>query len=398
MKHSLLTPGALDGIRVLDLTRVLAGPWCTQLLGDMGAEIVKVERPLEGDDTRAWGPPFLKDPDGRDSNEAAYYLSANRNKKSIAIDIASKEGQDQIRDLMMHCDVVVENFKVGQLARYGLDYAALKKVRPDVIFCSITGFGQTGPWAQRAGYDFIIQGLGGFMSVTGERDDLPGGGPQKAGVAISDLFTGMYAANAILAAVVYRERTGIGQMIDLALLDVMVATMANINSNYLVSGQVPKRAGNAHGNIVPYQTFACSDGHLILAVGNDGQFQRFCTAAGCPELAEDARFATNPLRVRNRLVLIPLLENVLMRRTRAEWILLLEAATVPCGPINAINEVFDNPQVKARGMALTMNHPIGGTVNLVANPIRMSETPPTYRRAPPTLGQHQADVLETDPD
>lgn len=398
MKHSLRTPGALEGIRVLDLTRVLAGPWCTQLLGDMGAEIIKVERPLEGDDTRAWGPPFLKDREGRDSHEAAYYLSANRNKKSITVDIASKEGQDQIRELMMHCDVVVENFKVGQLARYGLDYAALKEVRPDVIFCSITGFGQTGPWAQRAGYDFIIQGLGGFMSVTGERDDLPGGGPQKAGVAISDLFTGMYAANAILAAVVYRQRTGVGQMIDLALLDVMVATMANINSNYLVSGQVPKRAGNAHGNIVPYQTFACADGHIILAIGNDGQFQRFCAAAGCGELAEDARFASNPSRVRNRLVLIPILENVLLKRTRAEWITLLEAATVPCGPINAINEVFENPQIKARGMALTMTHPVGGTVNLVANPIQMSETPPTYRRAPPTLGQHQADVFDTEPD
>jgi formyl-CoA transferase len=398
MKHSLRTPGALEGIRVLDLTRVLAGPWCTQLLGDMGADIIKVERPIEGDDTRAWGPPFLKDREGHDSREAAYYLSANRNKKSITVDIASADGQKTIRDLMTHCDVVVENFKVGQLARYGLDYEALRQVRPDVIFCSITGFGQTGPWAQRAGYDFIIQGLGGFMSVTGERDDLPGGGPQKAGVAISDLFTGMYAANAILAAVIYRQRTGIGQMIDLALLDVMVATMANINSNYLVSGQVPRRAGNAHGNIVPYQTFACADGHIILAVGNDGQFQRFCAAAGCAELASDERFSSNPMRVRNRAILVPLLEHIVMKRTRADWISLLEAATVPCGPINPIDEVFENPQVKARGMGLSMAHPVSGTLNLVANPIQMSETPPTYRRAPPTLGQHQADVLESDRD
>ncbi len=396
MKDSLPNEGALQGIRVLDLTRVLAGPWCTQLLGDMGAEVIKVERPLEGDDTRAWGPPFLKDGQGHDSREAAYYLSANRNKKSVTIDIASARGQATVRKLASECDVVVENFKVGQLERYGLDYPSLKRVREDLIFCSITGFGQTGPWAQRAGYDFIIQGLGGFMSVTGERDDLPGGGPQKAGVAISDLFTGMYAANAILAAIVYRQRTGLGQMIDMALLDVMVATMANINSNYLVSGQVPQRAGNAHGNIVPYQTFACADGHIILAVGNDGQFQRFCAAAGCTELARDERFATNPMRVRNRLILVPVLEQVLIKRSRAEWIALLEAATVPCGPINSISEVFDNPQVKAREMAITMSHPVTAGLKLVANPIRMSKTPPTYRLAPPMLGQHQDEILGDD--
>ncbi len=387
--------GALDGVRVIDLTRILAGPWCTQLLGDMGADVIKIERPDGGDDTRAWGPPFLKNGDGEDTHEAAYYLSANRNKRSVAVDIASEKGQEQIRELVKTADVVIENFKVGQLARYGLDYASLKVIKPDLIYCSITGFGQTGPWAQRAGYDFIVQGIGGFMSVTGERDDLPGGGPQKAGVAVSDLFSGLYAANAIVSALYHRQRTGVGQAIDVALLDVMVSAMANINSNYLISGVAPGRAGNAHGNIVPYQVFACADGHIILAVGNDGQFQRFCAAAGCSELSEDARFATNPQRVRHREILVPLLEVVLKTRTKNDWIERLEAATVPCGPINPVNEVFENPQVIARGLKIDMPHPISGRVPLVANPLKMSATPPSYRRAPPTLGQHQDEVLSS---
>ena len=385
--------GALSGVRVIDLTRILAGPWCTQFLGDMGADVIKIERPDGGDDTRAWGPPFLKDAADKDSHEAAYYLSANRNKRSVAVDIASKQGQAQIRQLIMDADVVIENFKVGQLARYGLDYQSLRPLKPDLIYCSITGFGQTGPWAQRAGYDFIVQGIGGFMSVTGERDDLPGGGPQKAGVAVSDLFSGLYAANAIVTALYHRQRTGVGQSIDVALLDVMVSTMANINSNYLISGVAPGRAGNAHGNIVPYQVFACADGHLILAVGNDGQFQRFCAAAGCSELSADLRFATNPQRVRHRDILVPLLEVVLMTRTKHDWIERLEAATVPCGPINNIDEVFENPQVMARDLKISMPHPVSKNVSLVANPLKMSVTPPTYRRPPPMLGEHQDEVF-----
>jgi formyl-CoA transferase len=387
--------GALHGVTVVDLTRILAGPWCTQFLGDMGADVIKIERPDGGDDTRAWGPPFLKSAAGEDSHEAAYYLSANRNKRSLAIDIASAEGQAIILNLVKRADVVIENFKVGQLKRYGLDYESLKAIKPDLISCSITGFGQTGPWAQRAGYDFIVQGIGGFMSVTGERDDLPGGGPQKAGVAVSDLFSGLYAANAILSALFHKQRTGVGQAIDVALLDVMVATMANMNSNYLISHKVPGRAGNAHSNIVPYQVFPCADGHIILAVGNDGQFQRFCAAAGCSELCQDERFATNPQRVRHRETLVPLLNVILMTRTKADWIERLEAATVPCGPINGIDEVFENEQVKARHLAISMPHPLSGEVPLVANPLKMSVTPPTYRRPPPMLGQHQDELLGT---
>jgi formyl-CoA transferase len=385
--------GALDGVTVVDLTRILAGPWCTQFLGDMGADVIKIERPDGGDDTRTWGPPFLKNSDGSDTREAAYYLSANRNKRSVAVDIASAAGQATIKALVATADVVIENFKVGQLKRYGLDYASLKAVKPDLIFCSITGFGQTGPWAQRAGYDFIVQGIGGFMSVTGERDDLPGGGPQKAGVAVSDLFSGLYAANAIVSALYHRSKTGEGQAIDVALLDVMVSTMANMNSNYLVSGKVPGRAGNAHSNIVPYQVFPCADGHLILAVGNDGQFQRFCEAANCPHLAADERFVSNPQRVRHRDVLVPLLNDILKQRSKADWIERLEAATVPCGPINGIDEVFENEQVKARELLIEMPHPVTGTVKLVANPVKMSATPPSYRRPPPMLGEHQDEVM-----
>jgi formyl-CoA transferase len=384
---------ALGHIRVLDLTRVLAGPWCAQNLADLGADVIKVERPGAGDDTRSWGPPYLQDADGRDTSEAAYYLAANRGKRSVTLDIATPEGQDIVRRLARQSDVVLENYKVGQLKKYGLDYESLKREKPDLIYCSITGFGQDGPYAQRAGYDFIIQGMGGFMSVTGERDDLPGGGPQKAGVAISDLMTGMYSTIAVMAALTHRDRTGEGQYIDMALLDVQVAMLANMNTNYLASGNPPKRWGNAHPNIVPYQTFATSGGHSIVAVGNDGQYRRFIEAGGRPELANDDRFATNPMRVRHRDTLVPLLADMVKTKTKQEWIDALEAAGVPCGPINTLGEVFDNPQVNARGLRIDLPHPTGGKVKLVGNPIKMSATPPCYDMSPPMLGQHTEEVL-----
>jgi len=386
-------PKALGHIRVLDLSRVLAGPWCAQNLADLGADVIKIERPGSGDDTRAWGPPYAKDAAGRDTQEAAYYLTANRGKRSMTVDIASSEGQALLRELVVSCDVVLENFKVGHLARYGLDYASLKALKPDLVYCSITGFGQDGPYAHRAGYDFLIQGMGGLMSVTGERDDLPGGGPQKAGVALTDLMTGMYATVAVLAALTHRDRTGEGQHIDMALLDTQVAMLANVGSNYLNSGKAPKRWGNAHANIVPYQTFACLDGHIIVAAGNDGQYQKFVEAGGRPELALDARFATNPLRVQHRDVLVPLLAEMVGEKTRAAWIALLEEHGVPCGPINDVGEVFANEQVQARAMAIALPHPSAGEVTLVRNPIRMSATPATSTVAPPTLGQHTLDVL-----
>jgi len=386
-------PKALGHIRVLDLSRVLAGPWCSQNLADLGADVIKIERPLLGDDTRAWGPPYAKDADGKDTLEAAYYLSANRGKRSLTVDIASSEGQDLLRELVRHCDVVLENFKVGHLKRYGLDYESLKAIKPDLVYCSITGFGQDGPYAHRAGYDFLIQGMGGLMSVTGERDDLPGGGPQKAGVALTDLMTGMYATVAVLAALTHRDRSGEGQHIDMALLDTQVAMLANVGSNYLNSGKPPKRWGNAHANIVPYQTFACLDGHIIVAIGNDGQYQKFVEAGGRPELGSDARFATNPLRVQNRDVLVPMLAAMVERKKRDEWIALLEDKGVPCGPINDVGEVFANEQVQARGMAVELPHPSAGQVKLVRNPIRMSATPATSDIAPPTLGQHTDEVL-----
>ncbi|NEX60509.1 CaiB/BaiF CoA transferase family protein [Noviherbaspirillum galbum] len=384
---------ALGHIRVLDLTRVLAGPWCAQNFADLGADVIKVERPGAGDDTRSWGPPYLRDAEGRDTSEAAYYLAANRGKRSVTVDIATPEGQEMIRSLARQSDVVLENYKVGQLKKYGLDYDSLKREKPDLIYCSITGFGQSGPYAQRAGYDFIVQGMGGFMSLTGERDELPGGGPQKAGVAISDLMTGMYATIAVLAALSHRDRTGEGQYIDMALLDVQVAMLANMNTNYLASGTPPVRWGNAHPNIVPYQTFATADGHIIVAVGNDGQYRRFVEAGGCPELAADERFATNPMRVRHRSTLVPLLAEMVRRKTKQEWISLLETAGVPCGPINNLDEVFDNPQVQARGLRVDLPHPSGGKVKLVGSPMRMSATPPAYDRPPPLLGEHTADVL-----
>ncbi|HEY0844521.1 MAG TPA: CaiB/BaiF CoA-transferase family protein [Noviherbaspirillum sp.] len=385
--------GALSNIRVLDLTRVLAGPWCAQNLADFGAEVIKIERPKAGDDTRAWGPPYLKDGSGADTTEAAYYLAANRNKQSLTVDISTPEGQAIIRDLAKASDVVLENYKVGQLKKYGLDYASLRQVKPDLIYCSITGFGQTGPYAHRAGYDFIIQGMGGFMSVTGERDDQPGGGPQKAGVAISDLMTGMYSTVAVMAALLHRAQTGEGQYIDMALLDVQVAMMANMNTNYLASGIAPKRWGNAHPNIVPYQTFAASDGWIIVAAGNDGQYRKFVEIGGEPQLADDERFATNPKRVQAREVLVPILAEMVKRKTKQEWIAALEKAGVPCGPIDTLDEVFQNPQVLARQMRVDLPHPSAGVVPLVGSPIKMSATPPQARQHPPLLGEHTEHVL-----
>ncbi|HEY2970242.1 MAG TPA: CaiB/BaiF CoA-transferase family protein [Casimicrobiaceae bacterium] len=386
-------PGPLSHLTVLDLSRVLAGPWCTQLLADLGAEVIKIEKPGSGDDTRGWGPPFLKDKEGRDTGEAAYYLGCNRGKKSVAVDFTQSEGQAIVRELARGADIVVENFKLGGLAKYGLDYANLGTVNPRLVYCSITGFGQTGPYAERAGYDFIIQGMGGFMSVTGERDDLPGGGPQKAGIAISDLMTGMYACTAILAAIAQRERYGAGQYIDVSLFDAQVAMMAVMNMNYLVSGTPPARAGNAHQNIVPYQVFACADGHLILAVGNDAQFARFCEIARKPEWARDPRFAANAERVKRRDVLVPLIAAVMRTRTQAEWLQALEAVGVPCGPINRLDQVFADPQVRARGMRFDLPHRLSGTVPQVGNPLRFSATPVEYTQAPPLLGEHTSAVL-----
>lgn len=387
--------GALSHIRVLDLTRVLAGPWACQMLADLGAEVIKIERPGSGDDTRAWGPPYLKDRDGKDTRESAYFLSANRGKKSVTLDISTPEGQAIVRKLALESDVFIENYKVGDMARYGLSYADLKEANPRLVYCSVTGFGQDGPMASFAGYDFIIQGMGGLMSITGERDDLPGGGPQKLGVAFSDLMTGMYSSVAILAALENRHKTGQGQYIDMALLDVQVAAMANMNMNYLTSGVVPKRQGNAHANIVPYQVFRTGDGHMVLAVGNDRQFAKFCAIAGCPEFSSDARFAKNADRVRNREILVPMLQEVLLQRTTAQWVAPLEAAGVPSGPINDIAQTFDHPQVKHRKMKVDLPHPQSGTVPSVANPIKFSGTPITYGSAPPLLGQHTQDILST---
>jgi formyl-CoA transferase len=386
-------PAALEGIRVLDLSRVLAGPWCSQNLADLGADVIKVERPDAGDDTRGWGPPFLKDSEGEDTRDSAYYLAANRNKRSIEIDLATDAGRDIVLALARVSDVVLENYKVGALKKYGLDYDSLRAVNPRLVYCSITGFGQTGPWAHRAGYDFIIQGIGGLMSITGEADDRPGGGPQKVGVAVADLFTGMYATQAILAALFHRERTGAGQHLDLALLDVQVAMTANMASNYLHSGTPPKRWGNAHPNLVPYQTFKASDGWIIVAVGNDGQFRRFVELGGEPALADDPRFLRVQDRIRNREALVPLLAEMVARRTQDAWIDGMEAVGVPCGPINDLHQVFENPQVRARGMRIAIDRPDAGPVALVANPVKASLTPPSYRLPPPRLGEHTDAVL-----
>jgi crotonobetainyl-CoA:carnitine CoA-transferase CaiB-like acyl-CoA transferase len=386
-------PGALAGVRVLDLSRVLAGPWCAQTLADLGADVVKVERPGTGDDTRGWGPPFLPDRHGQDTAESAYYLGANRNKRSITIDISKPQGQALVRQLAQGSDVLVENYKVGDMARYGLDSSSLLALNPRLVYCSVTGFGQTGPYRQRAGYDYAIQGMGGLMSITGERDDLPGGGPQKVGVAVADLFTGMYATVAILAALRHRDLTGQGQAIDMALLDTQVAMLANLGANYLVSGKVPGRAGNAHQNIVPYQVFEVADGHIILAVGNDGQFRKFCDVAGCPELSSDPRYARNADRVRHRKALIPLLERRMLTRTKADWLAALETAQVPCGAINSLDEVFADPQIQARTMTMPVAHPLNDDLRLVASPMKLSATPVSLRHAPPLLGQHTDEVL-----
>jgi crotonobetainyl-CoA:carnitine CoA-transferase CaiB-like acyl-CoA transferase len=389
---------SLQGIRILDLSRVLAGPWCTQTLADLGADVIKIERPGSGDDTRSWGPPFLKNAEGADTQEAAYYLGANRNKRSVTCDIAQPAGQALIRELAAHCDVFVENFKVGDMARYGLDYASLKAINPRLVYCSVTGFGQTGPYADRAGYDYAIQGMGGLMSVTGERDDL-GGGPQKVGVAVADLMTGMYATVGILAALRHVEKTGEGQQVDMALLDTQVAMLANLGANYLVSGKAPSRAGNAHQNIVPYQVFEVAptaDGnkdHLILAVGNDQQYVKFCKVANIPELGLNPLFAKNRDRVLNREQLVPILEAVMKTRSKADWLAALEAAKVPCGAINNLAEVFADPQVEARGMVTEWQHPVKSDLRLVSSPIKLSATPVATRLPPPLLGQHTEEVL-----
>jgi len=386
-------PRPLSHIRVLDLSRVLAGPWASQNLADLGAEVIKIERPGSGDDTRAWGPPFLKQADGKETNESAYFLSVNRGKKSVTLDISKPEGQRIARELASRCDVLLENYKVGGLAKYGLGYNDVRRINPRIVYCSITGFGQTGPHAHRPGYDFIFQGIGGLMSITGERDDLPGGGPQKVGVAVTDVLTGMYAALAVTAAVAHRERTGKGQYIDMALLDTIVAFGANQIFNYFVSGKVPARYGNAHANLVPYEVFPTADGHIILAAGNDGQWESFCKAAGKPELAADARFRTNPDRIRNRKELIPLIRDIMKERERKDWIERLDAAGVPCGPINDYREVFDDPQVRHRGLKIEIPHPLGGNLPGIASPMRFSETPVQYDLPPPLLGQHTREVL-----
>ena len=386
--------GALSHLRVLDLCRVLAGPWAGQILADLGAEVIKVERPGNGDDTRAWGPPFLKDAYGESTGEAAYYLSANRNKQSVTIDFTKPEGQQLVRELAAKSDILIENFKVGGLQAYGLDYASLKALNPELIYCSITGFGQTGPYAKRAGYDFMVQGLGGLMSLTGRSEGDEGAGPVKVGVALTDILTGLYSTVAILAALAHREQAGGGQHIDMALLDVQVACLANQAMNYLTTGVAPQRLGNAHPNIVPYQDFPTADGDFILTVGNDSQFRKFAEVAGRSEWVEDPRFATNKLRVANRGVLVPLIRQVTVFKTTAEWVAQLEAVGVPCGPINDLAQVFADPQVKARGLAMQLPHALAGLVPQVASPIRLSETPVEYRNAPPLLGEHTQQVLE----
>jgi crotonobetainyl-CoA:carnitine CoA-transferase CaiB-like acyl-CoA transferase len=386
-------PGALGHLRVLDLSRVLAGPWASQVLADLGADVVKVERPGAGDDTRGWGPPWLRDADGAETGESAYFLSANRGKRSVTIDLSRGEGQALVRRLAARADVLLENFRVGGLEQYGLDYAALSALNPRLVYCSITGFGQTGPYRDRAGYDFLLQAMGGLMSITGAPDGAPGGGPMKVGVAVTDVLTGMYAATAVLAALAHRERSGRGQHVDLSLLDVQVAMLANQAQAYLSTGTPPGRLGNAHPSIVPYQAFAAADGHVVIAVGNDGQFARLCEVLGQPALAADPRFSANAARVEHRAALLAILEPALAARPAAAWIAALEAAGVPCGPINDLRQVFEDPQVRHRGMRQEVDHPLGGRVALVASPIRLSATPVAPPVAPPTLGQHTAEVL-----
>lgn len=386
--------GALSHLRVLDLSRVLAGPWAGQILADLGAEVIKVERPGRGDDTRAWGPPFLADQAGNSTGEAAYYLAANRNKRSVTIDFTRPEGQQLVRELAANSDILIENFKVGGLAAYGLDYASLSAVNPQLIYCSITGFGQTGPYATRPGYDFMVQGMGGLMSLTGKADGDPGAGPAKVGVALTDILTGLYSTVAILAALAHRDKGGGGQQIDMALLDVQVACLANQAMNYLTTGVAPGRLGNAHPNIVPYQDFPTADGDFILTVGNDSQFAKFAQVAGHPEWATDPRFASNQQRVANRTQLIPLIRQATVSKTTQQWVTELEVAGVPCGPINDLAQVFADPQVLARGLAIQLKHPLAGTLPMVASPLRLSASPVEYRHAPPLLGEHTQEVLQ----
>jgi crotonobetainyl-CoA:carnitine CoA-transferase CaiB-like acyl-CoA transferase len=386
-------PGPLSHIRVLDLSRVLAAPWTGQNLADLGAEVIKVERPQQGDDSRAFGPPWLKDASGKETTESAYFACANRGKKSITVDLSKPAGQRVVRELAARCDVLLENYKFGDLARYGLGYDDLRKVNPRLVYCSVTGFGQTGPYRERPGYDFMIQGMAGLMSVTGERDDLPGGGPQKAGIPIADIMTGMYATIAVCAALAHRAETGVGQHLDLALFDSLTAVLANQGANYLATGKSPGRLGNAHPNIVPYQTFKTADGAVILACGNDNLFRKFCEVASAPHLTGDPRYATNGKRVENRVELTRILDEVFARRTTREWVEMLEAAGVPNGPINTIEQVFAEPQAIARGLRMELPHPVAGKVSLVRSPMRFSATPVEHERPPPLLGQHTDEVL-----
>ncbi len=385
--------GPLAGIRVLDLSRVLAGPWAGQNLADLGAEVIKIERPGAGDDSRAFGPPWVKDAQGRDTKDSAYFTSANRGKKSMTVNLSQPEGQALVRELAAKSDVLLENYKYGDLQRYGLGYDDLKATNPRLIYCSVTGFGQTGPYKERPGYDFMIQGMGGMMSVTGEPDDKPGGGPQRAGVPIADIITGMYASIAICAALAHRAQSGAGQHLDLALLDSQIALLAYQNTNYFATGKPPRRIGNLHPNIVPYQPFRASDGEVILACGNDNLYRKFCAAAGCAELAADARFATNGKRVENRDELTRLLGAIFAKRTKKEWVALLDAAGVPNGPINDIAQVFDEPQVKARAVRIEVKHPVAGKVPMVASPMRFSGTPLEHKTPPPLLGEHTDEIL-----
>ncbi|MFW7343127.1 CaiB/BaiF CoA-transferase family protein [Pollutimonas sp. H1-120] len=385
--------GALSHLKVLDMARILAGPWCTQNLADMGADVIKVERPGRGDDTRSWGPPWIKDVHGQDTSDSGYYASCNRNKRSITVDISSSEGQEMIRELAAQCDVFIENYKRGDLKRYGLDYESIKKVNPRIVYCSITGYGQEGPYADKPGYDFVFQGLGGIMSLTGERDDLPGGGPQKVGIALSDIMTGMYATIAILSALEYRNVSGAGQYIDMALLDCTVAMGSNQATAFLLNGQIPKRFGNAHAAVVPYQAFEVADGHIIVTVGNDGQWQRYCKVMGRPDLAGDERFSTTSNRIINRDALVPEIARTMLERSRSDWLETLEAAGVPCGPINNYKDVFEDPQVRYRELRVDVPRSDEGVVPVLASPLRLMGTPASYRLAPPALGEHTEQIL-----
>ena len=393
-------PGALSHLKVLDLSRVLAGPWCAQMLADLGADVVKVERPGEGDDTRHWGPPFMPDADGNDTTQSTYFNCANRNKRAITLDLSRPQGQALARQLAQHSEILVENFKVGGLQAYGLDHASLRALNPRLIYCSITGFGQNGPYAERAGYDLMIQAMSGMMSITGRADDQPGGGPLRVGVALTDLFTGVYATAAILAALEVRNRTGVGQHIDMALLDVGMSTLANQASGYLNTGKVPQRQGNSHPSLAPYQDFPTRDGSMLLAIGNDGQFSRFCQAAGKPEWSADPRFGGMAARVKNRALLIPLMEQVTRLRDSADWIALLEDKAVPCGPINDLAHAFADPQVQARGLIVRQQraaHLVAqdgiAAIRTVTSPLRLADNPPILRRPPPALGEHTDQVL-----